>query len=86
MHDLAKKLGIKIAFSGKKINVYDYHENYICSIGKKDYYYYVKKYGQHYAEIKRLEYWCKHRKKINKFGSVAYYTAILLWQKKKISI
>ena len=79
-YDLAKQLGIKIAPSKNKINIFDYHGNYICSIGrKKDYYYYVKHYGHHYAEHKRLEYWCKHRKKINKFGSVAYYTAFLLW-------
>ena len=78
-YDLAKDLGIKIAPSGKKINVFDYHGNFICSIGGKNYYSYVKQYGQHYAEHKKLEYWCKHRKKINKFGSIAYYTAILLW-------
>ena len=79
-YDLAKELGIKIAPFKEKINVFDYNGNFICSIDrKKDYNYYVTQYGQHYADHKRLEYWCKHRKKINKFGSVAYYTAILLW-------
>jgi hypothetical protein len=78
MHDL-KELGIKITHSKKQINIFDYHGNFICTIGGKNYHSYVKQYGQHYAENKRLEYWCKHRKKINKFGSVAYYTAFLLW-------
>ena len=78
-YDVAKQLGIKIAPSKHKINIFDYHGNFICSIGGKNYYSYVKQYGHHYAEYKRLGYWCKHRKKINKLGSVAYYTAFLLW-------
>ena len=79
-YDLAEELGIKIAPSKKKINIFDYNGNYICCIGTgKDYYYHLKTKGSSYAEYKRLQYWYKHRKQINKLGTVEYYTAILLW-------
>ena len=75
-----EELGIKIKSSKEKIDVFDWNENFICSISKKrDYNFYVEKYGHHYAENKRLEYWYKNRKAINKMGTVAYYKAILLW-------
>ena len=83
-YDLAEELGIKIAPLKEKINIFDYNGNFICSIGvKKDYYFYLKTKGLSYAEYKRLQYWYKHRKEINKLGTVEYYTAILPWQLEK---
>ena len=79
----AKQLGVRIVSSKqlkKKIDVYDWNRNYICSIGGgKDYYFYVDEYGKPYADYKRIQYWFRHRKDINKIGSNAYYTALLLW-------
>jgi len=74
------ELGIKIKPLKEKIDIFDWNGNFICSIHrKKDYYYYFKNKGFSYAEHKRLQYWYKHRKEINKLGSEAYYTAILFW-------
>lgn len=80
MNERADELGVKISTSKKNIDVFDWNGNYICSIRRrKDYFFYSEKYGEAYAEHKRLQYWFKHRKAINKMGSVAYYTAFLLW-------
>ena len=80
IYNVAEELGIKIAPSKQKIDVLDWNGNLICSsVAKKDYDYYLKKNGFSYAEYKRTQYWYKHRKEINKLGTEAYYTAILLW-------
>ena len=80
MEEKAQELGVKIKPSKKHIDVYDWNGNFICSIPRrKDYFFYLKNYGRPYAEYKSKQYWFKQRKEINKMGSVAYYTAFLLW-------
>ena len=56
-YDLAEELGIKIAPSKEKINIFDYNGNFICSIGvKKDYCFYLKTKGLHETSyIQKLE-------------------------------
>ena len=54
MNKRAEELGVKITPSKKYLDVYDWNGNYICSIKKsKDYFFYLKKYGNAYAEYKR---------------------------------
>jgi hypothetical protein len=81
----AKLLGIKIYPSTNpkyKIDIYDYNNNYIFSIGASgylDYQYYLKLYGKSYAEERRRLYMIRHNKDINKEGSKGYYSFNLLW-------
>jgi hypothetical protein len=92
---MAKKLGVKVQPSEDrkyKIDVLDYHGNYITSIGDKkykDYTLYLKmeKEGEvpkGYADKRREMYWIRHGKEIDKMGdnwegSRSYYSFLLLW-------
>ena len=79
MDKRAEELGVKLTVSKKMIEVFDWNGNFICSIPRrKDYFFHLQHFGKAYAEYKRNQYWFKHRKEINKLGSVAYYTAFLL--------
>jgi len=83
---VAKKLGIVIEPSHnkkKKIDVLDYHKNFICSIGAygmNDYEIYLKKYGVEYANERRRLYRQRHKKDMKRLGSPGYYASKLLWR------
>jgi len=67
---------------GKKIDVYDANYQFICSIGDtkyKDFPTYWRDKGKDYAEYRQQQYWIRHRKDANKWGSPGYYAANLLW-------
>jgi hypothetical protein len=92
---MATKLGVKVRPSEDpkyKIDVLDYHENYITSIGDKKYkdytmYLQMEKDGEvpkGYADKRREMYWIRHGKEIDKLGkdwegSRSYYSFLLLW-------
>jgi hypothetical protein len=92
---MAKKLGIKVHPSEDpkyKIDVLDYHGNYITSIGDKKYkdytmYLQMEKDGEvpkGYADKRREMYWIRHGKEIEKLGNMwegsrSYYSFLLLW-------
>jgi hypothetical protein len=81
----AKKLGVKIAPSTnpkKKIDVFDYNNQYILSIGAKgygDYPTYIEEKGQDYADKRRRLYKIRHEKNRHKLGTASYYADQLLW-------
>ena len=81
----AKKLGIKIEPSKKKfkkIDIYDYNNQYIMSIGDtryNDYRSYIKEKGKEYADNRRRLYKIRHEKNRHKLGTPAYYADQLLW-------
>jgi|MesohylFT_1024984.scaffolds.fasta_scaffold124782_1 hypothetical protein len=81
----AKKLGIKIEPSKKKfkkIDIYDYNNQYIMSIGDtryNDYRSYIKERGQEYADTRRRLYKIRHERNRHKLGTPAYYADQLLW-------
>jgi len=81
----AKKLGIKIEPSKKKfkkIDIYDYNNQYIMSIGDtryNDYRSYIKEKGQEYADTRRRLYKIRHERNRHKLGTPAYYADQLLW-------
>jgi hypothetical protein len=81
----AKKLGVKIEPSKKKfkkIDIYDYNNQYIMSIGDtryNDYRSYIKEKGQDYADIRRRLYKIRHEKNRHKLGTASYYADQLLW-------
>jgi len=81
----ALKLGVKIKPSKnplKKIDVYDWNNHFICSIGSKgymDYPTYLKSHGKEYAEQRRKLYKIRHRKDRNNLGSAGYYADNILW-------
>ena len=81
----AEDLGVKIKPSHKdfkKIDVFDYHGNYICSIGDiryEDYPTYIETNGKHYADERRKLYRIRHKKEKNVLGSAGYYAYNLLW-------
>jgi len=83
--DRAKDLGVKVIPStrkNKKIDVLDYYNNYICSVGDiryKSYPEYLKEKGQAYAEERRRLYKLRHEKTSKVLGSCSYYASILLW-------
>ena len=84
-YDQAKKLGVKIKPStrkGKKIDVLDWNNQYITSIGDiryDDYTTYMKTKGKEYAEERRRLYRIRHKKNAEKLGSAAYYSYNILW-------
>lgn len=84
-YDRAKKLGVKIKPSirkGKKIDVYDWNDQYILSIGSiqyPDYPTYLKTKGKEYADERRRLYRLRHKKNSEKLGSPAYYAYNILW-------
>jgi hypothetical protein len=81
----AKKLGVKIEPSTKKfkkIDIYDYNNQYIMSVGDiryNDYRSFIKEKGKEYADEKRRLYKIRHNKDRNKLGSAGYYADQLLW-------
>ena len=81
----AEKLGVKIAPStqkGKKIDVFDYNNQYILSIGGKgykDYPTYLLEKGKEYADNRRRLYKIRHEKDRKVLGSAGYYADKILW-------
>ena len=81
----AKELNVKIIPSkklNKKIDILDLNGKYICSIGDikyDDYFTFLKKYGNEYADNRRRLYIIRHKKDIGKIGSAGYYSYIILW-------
>lgn len=78
-------LGVKIRpsiYSGKKIDVLDWNNNYITSIGAigyKDYSIYLEEKGKKYADERRRLYRIRHAKDRNVIGSTGYYSDRILW-------
>jgi hypothetical protein len=81
----AKLLGVKVIPSthkNKKIDVLDYHNNFICSIGDiryKDFPTYLEENGKEYANKRRELYKIRHKKDRSIIGSCGYYADKLLW-------
>ena len=81
----ALKLGVKITPSKnplKKIDVFDFNGNYICSIGAlgyNDYPTYLKTKDKTYADERRRLYKIRHQHNRHKKGSASYYSDNLLW-------
>jgi hypothetical protein len=81
----AKQLGVKIALSHnpkKKLDVFDWNGNFICSIGASgygDFPTFYKEYGEQYALKKRQLYKKRHEKDRHKLGSPGYYSDNILW-------
>ena len=81
----AKELGVKIAPSttrNKKIDVYDWRNNFITSIGAigyGDYPTFWKHFGKEYADKKRRLYKIRHQKDRVVLGSAGYYADQILW-------
>ena len=81
----AEQLGVKIVPShnpNKKIDVLDYHNNFICSIGDinyNDFPNYVKNFGLDYGLERRRLYHIRHQKEKDILGSPAYYAKRILW-------
>lgn len=81
----AEKLGIKIQPSKKKfkkIDIFDYNNQYIMSIGDtryNDWKSYIKEKGQEYADNRRRLYKIRHERNRHKDGTAAYYADQLLW-------
>jgi hypothetical protein len=79
----AKELGVKIKPSVKanyKIDVYDDEDNYITSIGHrqyKDYGQYLENNGKEYADYRRLLFYKRHGK-YPKY-SRGWYSSKILW-------
>ena len=86
-HLMAYKHGVKVIPSKnlkKKIDVLDFNDNYICSIGdikykNNDYPTYFKERGAEYAERRRNLYHSRNSKHKDKFGTKSYYASRLLW-------
>ena len=78
------KYGVKAVVSknpNKKIDVLDFNDNYICSIGDiryGDFPTYYKMRGERYAEERRRLFHLRNRNS-EKIGSKGYYAARLLW-------
>ena len=81
----AIKLGVKIKPStnkNKKIDVFDYHNNFIVSIGAigyKDYPTYLLEKGKKYADERTRLYRIRHEKDRKVLGSAGYYADKILW-------
>lgn len=81
----AKKLGVKIEPSNKKfkkIDIFDYNNQYIMSIGDtryNDYRSYIKEKGKEYADNRRRLYKIRHEKNRHNLGTPSYYADQLLW-------
>jgi hypothetical protein len=82
---IADNLGIKIKPSkkkNKKIDIYDYNNQFIFSIGDRrynDYRSYIKLKGKKFADERRRLYKIRHNKNRHKLGSASYYADKLLW-------
>ena len=83
--DRAKLLGVKIIPStnkNKKIDVLDWNNNFIVSIGGigyKDYPTYLLEKGKKYADERRRLYRIRHTKDRKVLGSAGYYADKILW-------
>ena len=81
----ANRLGVRVTASknpSKKIDVFDWNGNFICSVGAKgykDYPTYLKLNGKEYADEKRRLYKIRHQKDRKIIGSKGYYADNLLW-------
>jgi hypothetical protein len=81
----AEKLGVKIKPSTnpkKKIDVFDWNNQFICSIGAKgykDYPTYTIEKGKDYADERRRLYKIRHNKDRKVLGSPGYYSDKILW-------
>lgn len=81
----AKKLGVIIKPSNKKnkkIDIYDMNNNYILSIGDKnysDYATYILNNGKDYADKRRKLYKIRHNKNRKKPNTASYYADNILW-------
>jgi len=81
----AEKLGVKIKPSKtkfKKIDIYDYNNQFIMSIGDtryNDWRSYIKEKGQEYADKRRRLYKIRHEKNRHKLGTASYYADQILW-------
>lgn len=81
----AEELGVKIHPSfdpKKKIDVFDYNNQFIFSIGArgyKDYPTYLEERGEKYANERRRLYKIRHEKNRHKLGSPSYYSDNILW-------
>ena len=84
-HFRATQLGVKIIPShkpNKKIDVLDWNNQYICSIGQKgmlDFPHYAKHRGLDYALERRRLYFLRHQNESDKLGSPNYYSRRILW-------
>jgi hypothetical protein len=84
-YNQAKKLNVKIKPSKKgdsKIDVYDNLNNYITSIGNKnynDYPNYILEKGKKYANERRTLYKKRHEKDRNVKNSRGFYADKILW-------
>ncbi len=82
---MAYKYGVKVIPSKnlkKKIDVLDFNNNYICSIGDikfGDYPTFFKERGADFAERRRELYHRRHIKHKDKIGSKSFYASRLLW-------
>ncbi len=81
----AKQLNVVIKPSekaNKKIDIYDKNNNYICSIGAKnygDYPTFLLTHTQEYANKKRQSFHSRFRRFKDKIGTPAYYALNILW-------
>jgi hypothetical protein len=81
----AKQLGLTVKPSPHpryKIDVYDEYNNYIASVGHKEYYdfpTYIKERGLEYALKRRELYKLRHKKDSKKIGSRGWLASTLLW-------
>jgi hypothetical protein len=81
----AKELGVQVFPSDNpkyKLEVYDYHGNFITycgAAGYKDYPTYIAEKGTEYASNRRRLYKIRHEKDRHKLGSRGYYADQLLW-------
>ncbi len=86
-YDKAKELRVIIKPStnpNKKIDVYDYNGNKICSIGSikyknNDYPTYIKTNGIQYANKRRMLYKLRHEKDRHVKDTAGYYADKILW-------
>jgi hypothetical protein len=82
---MAYKYGVKVIPSKnlkKKIDVLDFNNTYICSVGDiryKDFPTFFKERGAEYAEKRRDLYHRRHSKHKDKIGTKSYYASRLLW-------
>jgi hypothetical protein len=84
-YEQAKKLGVKIKSSTnpkKKIDIFDFNNQFILSIGAKDYKdypTYIDEKGLDYANERKRLYRIRHNKDLDKLGTAGYYANMILW-------
>lgn len=81
----AERLGVNIKPSynrKKKLDIYDFHNQYICSIGDinfADYESYIRTHGRDYANFRKRMFETRHNKTRHILGTPAYYSWQILW-------